>query len=271
MKKIFIVIIVLLITISCSFNSNQKQAATSEPELSEPTVLPTQPTSAPTVESTAARAKKAPTATLIPSFTPRPTASPTPAQFPVIQEKVSQYANPKLDELVAKFSDDDVIYLDDFSDIGNKLKYIYNFPLYDYEPRNFIAISHLSWSHSTTSITKSAAGCGFIFFNNNDDQRYYAVVTNDSNVRIIHLNQGGWSGIAHKKYSQTLDSPNGEADFIVIVKDDILVVAVNGEIVINQTFDWRSSGSFGYSILSGTNNPDGTRCDFTDTSLIMEE
>ena len=271
MKKVLIAIIVLLITLSCSFSANQKQTATSEAKLSETTVLPTQPTSFPTIEPTIPRAKKAPTATLIPSFTPRPTASPTPAQFPVIQEKVRQYGNPKLDELVAEFSKNDVIYLDDFSDIGNKLKYIYNFPLYEFEPRNFIALSRLNWSHSTTSITKSAAGCGFIFFNNSDNQRYYAVVTNDSNVRIIHLYQGGWSGIAHKKYSQSLDLPNGEADFIVIVKDDLLVVAVNGEIVINQTFDWRSSGSFGYSILSGTNNPNGTRCDFTDTALIIED
>lgn len=270
MNKVFIVVVVVLVTISCDLGAILNETAV-PPELQIiNTDTPVPKTDVPTQEPTVPRAKKFQT-TLIPSFTPKPPATPTPNPYAQFQKNVNAYGNPKLDDVLVEFSNSTFNKLDDFSEMGATLKSIFWWDLAGYNPNDFLVSSHVNWEHQTSSISNSAAGCGYIFYNNHMDQVYFAVLSLDGNVRIIYLLNGYWDGMAHKKTTQTLDTPNGEADLILAVINDRLTFAVNGEIVIDQPFDFKSNGSFGYSILSGRNNPDGTRCTFTDTILLIND
>jgi hypothetical protein len=221
-----------------------------------------------TVQSTrVAAATKTSTKTLIPTLT----KIPTPSIIAEMKDRINGYDYPKINKRLEDFAGYEIRHLQNFEKSANQTGYIYNYPIWELNPENFVAASHIKWSHGSTSVTKSSAGCGFIFKNNGENQIYFAVLTTDGNVRVIHLREGYWDGIAHKKYSVPLDFPNGEADLVVIVNGDWMTIAVNGEIVINQEFDWRSTGAFGYSILAGTNHPEGTNCEFTDTVLIIKD
>jgi hypothetical protein len=63
-----------------------------------------------------------------------------------------------------------------------------------------------------------------------------------------------------------------EADFAVAVKDQSAYVSVNGEVTeYTLSVDQTTRGTFGVTLLSGTNSDYGTRCEMTDVMLWAQE
>jgi hypothetical protein len=266
MKKPAILILVLFIALSCLSGkaavptTNVQNTPTLEMATEQPTDTALPPTIAPTFTPTIQ-----PTETLIP-----PTQTPDPVDE--IQARIADYHNDKLDTLLDQFRYGEYYTFDDASYHGAITKSLFRFT-YEVSPVEFFAISDVAWEHATSTINKSSAGCGYVFFDDEDaGQIYYVLFTLDNYARLTQVRNRYWDGIAHvKDNSLNLASPNGSAQIILAVQGKRAVFAVNGKILIDQTVDWQSSGLFGYSLLSGTNKDYGTRCNYKNSVMLMNK
>lgn len=258
MKKLFSISVLAIIVMGCSI-----------------TQFATQPTATPTETST-----PQPTQTLTPTktSTPTKTATPKPTLTPTLDfqkignDRITSYKNKDLDYLIEYFKYSYAVPLDDYTDDVARENMVFSTTM-DFMPKEFMVISKIAYEHPTDRITKPNAGCGFIFHDNEIDKSYFAMITADSQARLFNLVLKEYiKGVAHHKIKQKpLTSPNGSAEVIVAVMDDRFVMAVDGEIVIDQAMTWDSEGKFGYSFSSGTNKGYGTRCIFTDTIIYTDD
>lgn len=258
MKRSGILLFILLLSIACSLSPATVQETATE--MPEPTLLSTRlptETSTPTITKTATRTP-----------TQKPTLTPTPDYGLLTADRITAYENPDLDYLLEYYQDYIPIPLDDFTDDAALNKTIFSVSM-DFQPQIFMVVSKIAYEHPDRNISAPNAGCGFMFHNNDLDKSYYAFITADSNARLTNLIYKKYiTGLAHHRIRQKpLTSPNGSAEVIMAVMDDRFVMAVDGEIVIDQPMNWDSEGYFGYTISSGTNKGYGTRCIFSDTVI----
>jgi hypothetical protein len=261
MKRASILLFVILLSVACSLSPIPvKKTAT---ELLQPTLVSTLE---PTVTFT-------PTVTKTPTKTPTitPTLTPTPDYGQLTADRIKAYNNPDLDYLLEYYKDYPPIVLEDYTDDAALNDNIFSVSM-KFKPQIFMVISKIEYQHPDARITKPNAGCGFIFHDNDVDKAYYAIITADSNARLSNLIFKQYiKGVAHHKIRQKpLTSPNGSAEVLIAVMDDRFVMAVDGEVVIDQAIKWDSDGNFGYAISSGTNKGYGTRCIFSDTVIYTD-
>jgi hypothetical protein len=266
MKKLIVLMLMLFVSLSCLSgkaalpkteiqNTPSLEMATEKPA---ETALP--PTEVPTLTATVE-----PTSTEIPA-----TATPDPVDE--IHARIAEYHNDELEGLVDEFRSAEYNPLDDDSYSGAIANSLFRFP-YDLSPTEFLAIADVEWEHPTSNITKSSAGCGYVFYDDEDNRQiYYVLFTLDNQARLTQVRDNYWDGIAHvKDNSLNLSSPNGNAQIMLVLLGQRLVFAVNGKIMIDQTVDWQSSGQFGYSVLSGTFKDYGTRCNFKNSVVMINK
>lgn len=265
-KKIALLLFVTIFTFGCLSSTGTPAANGDEPvevpeqEETIPTAEPVEATDEPTEEPT-----EAPT----PTDEPTPTPEPSPAEM--VLERIAEYNNPELEELVNEYSNAELYTLDDETVEGAHTTSLFRFP-YEISPEEFLAIADVSYEHATSNIRKSSAGCGYLFYDNDDDQRYYTLFTLDNEVRLTQVRGSYWDGIFHKKYnSLALESPSGEVQIMLMLLHGRAIFVVDGEIVIDKSVDWQSKGFFGYALLSGTASEYGTRCSYTDSLLLVNE
>lgn len=261
MKKIIFLLFVVLITLSCMVSN-----PLSRPVQLTPTILITYITATPLPSAT-----PGPTNTPAPTKTPRPTATPTPDLFSIVGNQIKTSKSAELINVFNEFSASNPITLDNYTFNGAREHTL--FPKYmDFQPEEFLIVSKVKWEHSSAKITSSAASCGFMFRYNGDDKSYFAVISADGNTRLINIDDIYWRGVAHKKIrSQQFNPQTDEVDLLLAILPERFVMAVDGEIILDTTLDWDSTGYFGYSLISGTNRDYGTRCSYSDTIIFVNK
>ena len=223
----------------------------------------------------------APTATPLPTNTPvpptdtpLPTATPTDVPTPTATPNVA--ATQKAEEflsLLTLFKDKGYIdtttgestALDDFQQDWAQLGW-YKWWTYDGQYENFVFSAHFKWS--TANATPEVSGCGVIFgLQENND--HYAVFLDKGQIKFL-MGRGSYVYNVGKTRGpgRTNFGNPAEADFAVIVKGQTAFVSVDGEVTTyTLSADQTSAGTFGLTVLSGTNRDYGTHCEMTNIVL----
>jgi hypothetical protein len=263
MKRIFIISLLALFTFGC--------LSTTIPTATQLSPVPSkQPESTVPVIPTETR----PSLTAKPTKTPAPTDLPiekTPGVYEQVQTSIKGENASEITSLLDTFSKARIITLTDYSLEGAATTSLFHISA-GISPVEFFTISDVSWEHPTTNIRESSAGCGYLFNDNEKDQSYFTILTLDNQARLTQVRGNYWDGVKHvKDNSMNLSSPNGKVQLILILVDKRVVFAVDGKIMIDQTVDWQSTGSFGYALLSGTNKDYGTRCNYSNTFVFINK
>ena len=209
-----------------------------------------------------------PTITLTPSPTATATLTSTPTNTPTPTATPDIIATQKYDDFfswVEKFSDDGLISsvqgkyypLDDYSKSFAKPGY-YIWVNYDaLKPKNFIMQANVKIANATTqNVSKSA--CGFVF---DDVQAVFFALDGNANFRT-----GGADRGSNYLDRALYDNLNG-VKITLLINNGLMYFFVNDQIGLSGITVRQSAVSVGPSVLSGTNDGFGTRCDFTDMSL----
>ena len=215
-----------------------------------------------------------------PTFTPTTTATPThtftstptltPTQTPTPTSTPNLAATQKYESFqssLEKFASDGIIpslegeyhSLDDYSKSLAKSGY-FNWATYDeFKPTNFIIQAKVKIANATTeNVFKS--GCGFVFEDVFSNHALFFALDGNANYRTGGRDRGS------KYVDATLfQNPEG-VRLTVILYNKSLLFYVNDQKAITQTV-YGGPFSVGPSILSGTSEGFGTRCDFTEVAL----
>lgn len=223
--------------------------------------------SAPTETSTAtptATATTKPTATKPPTSTPKPTATPNAAATQKFTDFNALLGKMKEDGYIAS-TDGKAKELDPFKEEWAQLGW-YQWWLLDNKYADFVFKSHFKWSSAYESAEVS--GCGIVF-GLQENKDHYAVFLDRSRILFL-MSRGGRAyevGKTHGTGRVSFKNP-AEADFIAIVKGQSAFVSVNDQVAeYTLSVDQSSAGTFGYTLLSGTNRDYGTSCEMTDTMI----
>jgi hypothetical protein len=198
------------------------------------------------------------TATIVPSKTPKPTSTPNIAATQKYEDfyvLVNKLAN----EGVIESTKGEYHSLDDFSDSFAKIAY-YNWSTYEaVQTSNFIMQAQVRISNSTTeNIFKSA--CGFVMDAGYTHHAIFFALDGNVNFRT----DGGDRG---SKYLDASLFQNADGVRLTLVlSNKTLLFYVNDKKTFNQIV-YEGPFSVGPSILSGTSEGFGTRCEFTDMVL----
>ena len=265
MKNIAILIVSAIILASCLVSNPGKPKSNTNSPTSTPTPQPSN-TTIPTKTI-----EPSPTKTPAPTKTKAPTASPTPDLFTVVGDQIKAYKSEELDIVYNEFSNSSPLVLDNYS--FNAARTHTLFPSYtDLQLEEFLVISKVKWTHAPGRIANAAASCGFSFRDNTVDNSYFAVISADGNTRFINADDKYWRGLDHKMIvSQEFTPTTDEVEMIMAVLPERFVMAIDGEIILDNPMKWESTGYFGYALISGTNRDYGTRCTFTDTVLFINK
>lgn len=135
------------------------------------------------------------------------------------------------------------------------------------ETDSFIVRADLSWSSASDNANWDSSGCGFIVVDP-ESGRHHMVNLSMSGYANLYYNDG--SGTAYLRVRRTTSAkgiPEGQAEFVLAVQDDVISVYVNGE----EAFSFRDPkympGMLTYTLISGTNKGYGTRCEMTNVGL----
>lgn len=257
MKKIIIILLIAVISVSCLL---------SRPVQPTPKVVITYITTTPEPTNT-----PGPTRTPTITKTPKPSPTPTPDYYSIVGAQIESAKSKELIEVFKEFSKSEAVTIDDYRYDGARLLSLFSRGI-DFQPEEFLIISKVKWEHTSPKITASSASCGFMFRNNDKDKSYFSVISADGNTRLINIKEDHWLGVAHKKVrSQSFNAQSDEVEFLMAVLPYRFVLAIDGEIIIDQNIEWDSTGYFGYSLISGTNRDYGTRCNFSDTVVFVNK
>ncbi len=265
MKNFMFLIVSAIFLASCLVSNPGKPGSTINPTVSTATLQPSE-TTIPTNTII-----PSPTNTPAPTKTKVPTSSPTPVLFTVVGEQIKTYKSEELALVFNEFSKSSTLVLDNYSYNAARTRTLFKSPT-DLQLEEFLVISKVKWSHSPGRIANAAASCGFTFRENNVDNSYFAVISADGNTRFINADDKYWRGLDHKMIlSQEFIPTTDEVEMIIAVLPERFVLAIDGEIILDNPMEWKSTGYFGYALISGTNRDYGTRCTFTDTILFINK
>jgi hypothetical protein len=213
----------------------------------------------------------APTNTLIPTATLKPTKTPDMAAT----QRMDNFNAEALDYFEKGYLTDpngDFFEYEDYFREWAQLGW-YNWKVLDDKAGDFYMSAHFKWESAYKNADVS--GCGFVF-SVQDNNDHYAVFLDTSRVLFLDTDQsyGGAQIIGTTRGTGLVNfATPAEADFTLIVKGAYAYVLVNNELVGEYTLTQSRSlyGNIGLTTLSGTNKDYGTRCVMTDVHLWMPE
>ncbi len=230
---------------------------------------PSQPAASPTVSPTYTPAP--PTATLPPTST----ATSTPDVAATQQyNDLFLWVEKFVEAGILPDTSGQYFALDDVSDSFAKAKYYHVTPL-KMKAADFILQARVKMQSASKDASK--AGCGFVFLASGFDSRaiFFA---QDGNVNFL---ANGYPIKSNYLDAGLSSNPDGNLITLIVYDKDarffvndrlgILLPHVNGVYRIGYTLtpEITEIGVFGPSVLSGTNEGFGTRCDFSDFHLWL--
>lgn len=200
-----------------------------------------------------------PTVTFTPTITPSPTATPN---F-IATEQYDEFYS-----WVEKFADEGLISsingkyypLENYSKPFAKLGY-YTWVAYDpVETTNFMIQARVKIENATMENTFKSA-CGFVFEDFFSNHAIFFALDGNANYRTNGMDRGS-------KYldSSLLQNPEG-VTLTLLLHDKALRFYVNDRLALSGITIYGGPFKAGPSILSGTSEGFGTRCDFTEMVL----
>jgi hypothetical protein len=159
--------------------------------------------------------------------------------------------------------------LQDFDASWAQINY-YDFLLTGLAPVNFVLSAKVSWESASETANWWNSGCGFVFRMNSRGDHYLAYLGLDGWF-YLYRNLDQTITLTGRGYYGEVMIPKGDAEIMLIVEGDWIVLYVNGEQVHRMQENTFSSGLLGYALISGTNKDFGTRCQMQDVELFELE
>jgi hypothetical protein len=209
-----------------------------------------------------------PTNTAKPTFTPKPTATPNVAATQRTEEFQSLLDSFQEAGYIES-SDGKITYLPAFKQEWAQLGWYQWWP-YGNVTTDFVFKAHFNWSTAIT--TSDESGCGFIF-GIQDNGDHYAVFLDKGRILFLMARGSRAYSVGKTKGSGRANFGNpAEADFAVAVKGQSAFVSVNEDVTeYTLSVDQTSRGTYGATLLSGTNRDYGTRCEMTDAMFWTQK
>ena len=182
--------------------------------------------STPTVVPTNTLVPVTDTATVVPTLTPRPTATPNIAATQKADARQTDLESYLSKGYITK-TDGYFTAIDDFHEEWAQINWYEWWPIGSKAYSNLVFQGHFAWS--TGISTPETSGCG-VTFGLQDNQNHYAVFVDQSRILFL-MGRGKTSYLVGKTRGTgrlNLSNP-GEADVVVIVKDQKAFVGVNKE------------------------------------------
>ncbi len=159
-----------------------------------------------------------------------------------------------------------------FEDISREFAQINYFSWWptDYEPTNFVIRSDVSWESASDTANWPFSGCGWVFGEKDKDNFHMAFLSMDGYGLLKKWVDGKEEVVVKQRY-EDVDIPNGSAELLLSVQNDRAAFFVNGEEMYNIYDGNIDPGTLSFTVLSGTNKGFGTRCEWTNTGLMIFE
>ncbi len=156
-------------------------------------------------------------------------------------------------------------HLDDFDESWAQINWYQWIPT-DYSPSNFVLHAYTAWKSASTTADWWSSGCGFVFREQDNDNYYMIFLALSGYVKLTRMLNGNPMMIARSYYGQ-VDTPNGEAEIMLVVEDKYISYFINGKRITHISDPNLKDGRLGMTLVSGTNKDFGTNCQMTDIEL----
>jgi hypothetical protein len=208
-----------------------------------------------------------PTLTFTPTLTPTPTLKPTPTLTSTATPNlVATQQYEAFLPLVQKYFDAGYIpsmngtyyQLDDYSDSLAK-RGNYQWATLGMNVTNFIIKSRVTMSTANKSAPET--GCGIVFRTIGNFLQAVYIAQDDKAYFVVH-NQ-----INDQHYFNEIPNP-AEFELILIINERYIKFYIDGkEALVYETYIDTHAGDLGFTVISGSNEDYGSRCDFKNTEL----
>ncbi len=135
-----------------------------------------------------------------------------------------------------------------------------------YSPTDFVIRADASWESASDKANWWTSGCGFVFREDGVSDHYLAYLGLDGNVYFTR-NVGNIPAFLGSSYYGKVDTPNGQAQIMLVVEGTTMTFFVNGERVHTRQDQGLEKGNLAFTLLSGINLDFGTRCTMTNIEL----
>ena len=217
--------------------------------------------------------------TMVVTSTPRlVTATPAPAtatatRRPPTPTPTVSPLETEMEALVQSLADDGYVSstsgtyheLEDFDETWAQLNW-YEWWETGFEPADFVISAHTQWDSASDKADWWNSGCGFVFRELGADDHFLAYLSMEGYVTLSEVRDGKYIELGYNRYGK-VDTPEGEADVVLVVEGPMLHFFVNGERVYSRPGISDRPGKLGLTLLSGTNKGYGTRCEMEDVGL----
>ena len=157
-----------------------------------------------------------------------------------------------------------------FEDISREFAQINYFSWWntDYAPTNFVIRSDVNWQSASDSANWPFSGCGWVFGEKDSDNFHMAFLSLDGYGFLKKWVDGKEEVVVKQRYGN-VDIPQGSAKLLLSVQNDRAAFYVNGEEMYNIYDGNIDPGKLSFTVLSGTNSGFGTRCEWSNTGLMI--
>jgi len=155
--------------------------------------------------------------------------------------------------------------LDDFDESWAQINW-YMWFYTGYSPTDFVIRANAAWESASTSANWWASGCGFVFREDGVPNHYLAYLGLDGYVYFARTVRDKYASLGYSYYGR-LDTPDGQAQIMLVVDGINIMFFVNGERVHYRQDQGLSSGNLALTLLSGINTGFGTRCQMSNIEL----
>jgi hypothetical protein len=157
-----------------------------------------------------------------------------------------------------------------FEDISREFAQINYFSWWntEYAPTNFVIRSDVTWDSASDSANWPFSGCGWVFGERDSDNFHMAYLSLDGYGLLKKWVEGKEEVVVKHRYGN-LDLPQGSTELLLSVQDDRAAFFINGEEMYNIYDGNIDPGKLSFTVLSGTNQGFGTRCEWKNTGLMI--
>lgn len=136
----------------------------------------------------------------------------------------------------------------------------------NYAPADFVIRANVAWRSASNTADWWTSGCGFVYRIKDNDDHYLSYLGLDGRAYFSVLRKGLIYNESSARYGK-LDTPDGEAQLMLVVQGSHFDFFVNDTHVygkVDKSFD---DGRLAMTLLSGTNKGFGTNCAMRNVEL----
>ena len=136
----------------------------------------------------------------------------------------------------------------------------------NYAPADFVLRADAAWRSASNTADWWTSGCGFVFRIKDNDDHYLSYLGLDGRAYFSVLRKGLIYNSSSARYGK-LDTPDGEAQLMLVAQGSQFDFFVNGAHVFSKVDKSFDDGRLALTLLSGTNKGFGTHCTLRNIEL----